>query len=289
MNRRAMGSRDAYLPDERQCHPAGPFRLRAVAIAVALVMLSSAQVGVAQTNVPRKETWVTNGQVNAIVTTPTTVYVGGDFLRVAPYTGSAVPVDLNTGAPASSYPEVVGTVEVIRNDGSGGWYIGGALSAIGGPPLSNLAHVSADLTVDAAWTPNPSGKVFTLVPSGSTLYIGEDFTSVGGVERRRLAALDAATGAVLDWNPVADNSVRALAVRGSIVYAGGLFGTVGGLGRSSLAAIDAATGVPTAWDPDVNGEVYSLAISDDWVYIGGDFAGVGGVERRGGEAEPGGI
>jgi len=47
---------------------------------------------------PREETWVTNGGVNAIVTTPTTTYIGGEFTYVGPCTGSFVPIDAGTGA-----------------------------------------------------------------------------------------------------------------------------------------------------------------------------------------------
>ena len=73
---------------------------------------------------PREETWVTNGAVNAIVTTPTTTYIGGEFTYVGPCTGNGVPIDTGTGAAVGVYPKVTGYVYATVPDGAGGWYIG---------------------------------------------------------------------------------------------------------------------------------------------------------------------
>ncbi|MCX7001523.1 MAG: hypothetical protein NT106_14705, partial [Candidatus Sumerlaeota bacterium] len=177
----------------------------------------------AQSSVPREETWVTNGPVNAIVRTPDKVYIGGEFTHVGPVTGGGVPLDVTTGAPALGFPKVNGTISSCVPDGLGGWYIGGDFDKVGGIIRNNVAHILANGSVDLTWDPNATGgdypTVNALAVSGSTVYAGGYFTSIGGQTRNGIAALNAATGAATDWNPNADYPVLALAVSGSTVYA----------------------------------------------------------------------
>jgi hypothetical protein len=46
-------------------------------------------------------------------------------------------------------PRVAGTVYAVAPDGSGGWYVGGSFTHVGGTPRSNLAHVFADQSLFA--------------------------------------------------------------------------------------------------------------------------------------------
>jgi hypothetical protein len=89
--------------------------------------------------------WVTNGQVSAIVTDPVNhlVYLGGSFTQVGPRTGDAAPVDLTTGLSPATFAQVLSSgsgVAAVVGDGSGGWYIGGSFTAVGGVAISNLAR-----------------------------------------------------------------------------------------------------------------------------------------------------
>ena len=43
--------------------------------------------------------WVTNGDVNAIVRSANTIYIGGHFTYVGPPTGYGAAIDINTGNP----------------------------------------------------------------------------------------------------------------------------------------------------------------------------------------------
>ena len=220
----------------------------------------------------------TNDSVHAIAMGANgTVYFGGHFTQVGPATGGGVPLDASTGA-AAALPAVAGFVNAVVADGAGGWYLGGAFSGVGGIPRSNLAHILADGTIEAAWAPNADLPVRALAVSGGTVYAGGSFTTVGGLPRNHLAAIDA-SGAVTSWNPNTDAAIHALALSGTTVYVGGDFITLGGVTRNRLAAID-ASGAITSWNPSADSAVRALAVTGSIVYVGGDFATMGGVARN---------
>jgi len=248
--------------------------------AMALAAMSGTGVR-AQSSTPRKETWVTNGSVHAIVRTPDTVYIGGEFTHVGPVTGGGVPLDASTGAPVATFPRVNGTVYACVPDGSGGWFIGGSFDRVGGVVRNNIAHILANGSVDLTWNPNANYDVYAITVSGSTVYAGGDFWSIGGQTRNYIAALDATTGAAADWDPNANGGVWTLAVSGSTVYAGGWFTSIGGQTRNNIAALDAATtGAATTWNPNANSYVTVLAVSGSTIYAGGYFTSIGGQNRN---------
>src|SRR6185503_20568494 len=98
-----------------------------VATAIALAGTGSAQQ-------VRQDFYVTgpNSTVYAMAKSGNTLYIGGNFSQVGPPTGSGVPVDPATGLPSGNFPRVTGTVHAVVPDGSGGWYIGGDFTAVGG-------------------------------------------------------------------------------------------------------------------------------------------------------------
>ena len=117
----------------------------------------------------------TDGQVNAAVLSGNTLYIGGTFTRVAPATGHGVPVSVATGSPPAAFAKVAGgAVYAATPDGSGGWYLGGAFTWVGGQPRAGLAHVLADGTT-APWNPGTNGVVVALALSGSTVIAGGQF------------------------------------------------------------------------------------------------------------------
>ena len=74
--------------------------------------------------------WITNGQVNAIVQSGNTVYLGGSFTYVGPYMAHGAALDNVTGLPNLSFSFPNGKVQVAIADGSGGWFIGGEFTQI---------------------------------------------------------------------------------------------------------------------------------------------------------------
>ena len=238
-----------------------------------------------------------NGSVNAIaVDSDGTVYVGGSFTGWGPQTGTGAVVNATTAQVNRNFPPITGTVQVAASDGSGGWYLAGNFSAVGGVARSRLAHILATGALDPNWIPNPNGNVQRMSVSGTTVYVGGGFTSICGTgsscgsatTRNYLAAINA-DGTLGDWNPNPNSDILGMTVAGdgSTIYVGGNFATMCGAGsscdqtavtRTRLAAIG-ADGTLKAWNPMPGGGnggtwVRSLALSGDGttVYVGGNFA-----------------
>ena len=163
-------------------------------VATALVLLAAVLAApVAQALSPAPApTFMTNGPVYAVAPTASAIYIGGNFTRVGPWTGPGVGIDPSTGK-STGLPKVAGgaqTVQAVRPDGSGGFYVGGDFRYVGGVPRNNIAHILANRSVDPNFNPGAAGSVSALAVSGSTVYAGGSFTSIGGQSRNRLAALN---------------------------------------------------------------------------------------------------
>src|SRR5258708_28191428 len=61
---------------------------------------------------------------------------------------------------------VRGSCKRVAPDGSGGWYIGGLFTHVGGVARNNIAHLSADQTLAPSFDPDSSGGSFALVREG---------------------------------------------------------------------------------------------------------------------------
>jgi len=229
--------------------------------------------------------WRTDGPVHSILVTNGVTYIGGAFGYIGPDSGGAGVIDLTTAEAKRGFPIIDGTVIAAVPDASGGWYVGGAFTNVGGVVRTNLAHILADNTVDPLWIPHANGICRAMLLVGGQVYAGGAFTRVGGVVRNRLAALDPVTGAVATWNPNANNVVNALVLDGSATafYVGGNFTTVGSSNRTRIAALNLATGLATAWNPSAGSAVNTIALGGNTVYVGGNFTtanGIGGQPRN---------
>ena len=121
-----------------------------------------------------------DGEVyDSIVASDGATYVGGFFDRYGPLTGGFADVSRATGLPNLQMPTVDGDVWVVLPDGSGGVYIGGSITGVGGYPRRNLAHIQANGTV-SPWAPETDGRVRSIVRDGTRLFIGGEFSHVGG-------------------------------------------------------------------------------------------------------------
>lgn len=229
--------------------------------------------------------YVTNGTVNTVLPSANTLYVGGAFTAAGPLTGPAVAIDA-TGALEGGWPKVSGTIYAVLPDGSGGWFIGGSFTKVGGYARTNLAHILSDKSIDPSLAPGINDVVYCLARSSGILYIGGAFATVSGQTRNRLAQINLSTGQLTSWNPNITGGtpsvVYAIALSGTTLYAGGTFTTVGYDSRNKIAAIDASTGLATSWNPNASSTVYALALSTDGstIYAGGAFTTIGGQARN---------
>ncbi len=231
-----------YPPVDPEEKPTATLRtvlkLAAISVLVSVGTLLQAAPAWARSSTPDSGVYVTNGTVNAVVTSGATTYIGGKFTQVGPATGPAVGV--NSSGSDLGLPRVWGgtaTINAVEGDGSGGFYIGGNFTTVGGVACKNLAHIQSNGTVQSGWCPDPNSTVNALALSGSTLYVGGAFTKIGVGEpvRERIAAICATSncegtveaGHATAWAPNAGAEVNAIAVSGSTVYAGGDFTTIG--------------------------------------------------------------
>ncbi|MDX2284814.1 MAG: T9SS type A sorting domain-containing protein [Bacteroidia bacterium] len=238
-----------------------------------------------------------DGALTPSVSTNSTVYTlsaggssglilaGGSFSELGYYTPYGARFNGGSEIPTQDFPAINGSIETAIPDGAGGWYLAGSFSTIDGQSVGQrLAHILANNTLDAAFSPSPNATVYVLLKSGNTLYVGGSFTQIGGQSVSRVAAIDATTGQLLpDWtsNPAAPNStVYALLLDGSDLYVGGSFTQLGGQPRNYLGAVDAATGALRTFNPAPNSTVYAMQKIGTALYIGGSFSQIASQNRN---------
>lgn len=239
--------------------------------------------------------WVTNGVVNAAAVHDGRLYIGGNFSRVAPaasFLGPWFGVSTTTGEALPPMPLADGPVYAIEPDGSGGYFVGGRFTRIGGVARAALAHVLANGTVDPAFAPALAGipvyqpfalpalDVRSLARIGSTVYVGGSFTIGTPVPfRTGLAALDAGTAALQPWSPPTGPLVaeRILFDAGRLVVLGQ---TPDGLWPPTALAIDPTSGV-VAWTRTLGiGAVFDGVRAGTRLIVGGSFGLTDGSNIR---------
>jgi hypothetical protein len=256
---------------------------RAIAAAIASICLAAVPAAASAVD-------VVAGPDNAVMDVVTsdngTSYVTGGFSAFGWYDTKGIAVaDATTGQIDSTFPQVRGgSVRVTTPDGTGGWYLGGNFTTVGGVARAGLAHVLADGSVDAAWDPVATfyggpADILSIVPVGNTVFIAGGMDHVGADARWGIAALDA-NGDATSWDAQIPNGlVWSVVPIGSTVYIGGEFATVQGATRRRVAALDASTAVLDPWNPSVGpyGTVQAMTPSADGtvLYMVGNFDCVG--------------
>ncbi|HEV7863091.1 MAG TPA: hypothetical protein VGR20_10340, partial [Acidimicrobiia bacterium] len=252
------------------------------------------------------DTWVTNGDVHAVLNAGGRTYLGGTFDQVGPNTGFGVPLDQATGAAAATIAKVNGQVYTAVPDGADGWYIGGKFTRVGSKSVHYAARIKSDGSV-AGWNPNPDLPVHSIVVDNPNkrIYIGGEFTTIrtdtklpdgtydtvaaGGLAATKKSdgSFDAASPLpAINTNPLPDGprfSVNALALSGSELYVGGTFTAFGGVARAGLAMVDLAAtpALNAAWNPQPDGAVTALMDTGGRLLVGGVINHMGGAVRTG--------
>ena len=223
-----------------------------------------------------------NGSVWTLQVSGTNVYLGGAFNYIGPDEPYGTVINTTTGVPTFTFANPNESVDAVVPDGSGGWYIGGSFTQVGGQTRKGIARINSDGTLNA-WNPSTNGSVSALAINSGILYIGGVFSNFGGELRNNICAVDINTGNLTTWNPdvtIDLFGVRSIVISGSVVYIGGDFTQIGGITRNNVGAVDITTGLPTSWDPNADGYVNALVISGSTVYAGGQFYTIGGQSRN---------
>ncbi|HEX2854348.1 MAG TPA: delta-60 repeat domain-containing protein [Opitutaceae bacterium] len=249
-----------------------------------------------------------NSEVTALAYQPDgKIVLGGQFTALQP-SGSTTGTSrvnlarvnengtLDTGFDPN-HGAVSGPVYALLVQPNGSILIGGAFSAIGGIPRSNLARIDANGGVDFNFDPSPNSQVnaLALTPTGHIL-VGGFFSRISFTVRNRVARLDS-TGAIdTTFDPNANDGVTSIVVladqtillgglfttlqpSGSVVV-GGAFTNVGGAPATNLAFIN-DDGTATALRPNPNDTVNALLIQGDGkIVLGGKFTSVAGTARN---------
>lgn len=234
---------------------------------------------------PNANMWITDGVVNCVVTSGSTIYLGGNFNNVGPATGGGfisrrnlAALDAATGIATGWNPDADGHVHAmaIHQDRI---YIGGDFYTISGVSRERLAAVDESGAL-LGWAPFTNDRVRAITTDGTRVFVGGDFTSVSLIGRSRLAAIDAATGAVTGWNPNPDGPIHAIALGGGRMFVGGVFDTIALQPRNSIAEVDPISGGSPDFDPNCDLYVYALVIDGQTLYVGGNFNIIGGQFRK---------
>ncbi len=208
-----------------------------------------------------------SGEVFAIATTPSAVYLGGSFSSVGGQNRSNLAaVHPATGAPLGFSPQVRGAVAELATSSSR-LYAVGAITKVDGQSRSKAAAFSLTSgALDAGWRPAADAQIKGLAvsPDGARVYLAGSFDTINGTDARRLAAVDATNGQV-------DTAFRpALRTKATEVVAVGTQVVVGFAGSGGQVAVMSTDGQLRA-SAQVDGNVQAVAIDGTEVFAGGHF------------------
>lgn len=249
------------------------------ATAFAAPLSASADGGLTYT--PVQSWWGTNGRVTDIVQSGNRIFLAGGFDYIGPQTGYGVGVSSADGRKLAAAPVIDGDVYAAAPDGSGGWYVAGAFTKVGGVSRRGAAQITSAGAV-TKWNPKPKGVVRAIATAGDEVVLGGSISQLGNtsVNVSNIGAVDTARGRVIPgWSASVNATVRSLVVSSRGVFVGGEFSQVNGQARSGLARLSTSSGATdsgfTGW---TNGPVDAAVLSPDGsrLIVGGAFSGATG-------------
>jgi hypothetical protein len=230
-----------------------------------------------------------SANVNAIVPSGSTLFVGGAFSSIGGQTRSNIAqINTSDGTATTTFNPGVSAAPGSLNTSvkdlalvGPTLYVAGFFDTVGGQGRRNLAAVSPTDGTPSAWNPSPMDGVSSIAATASVVYIGGRFSSGSTTAQTALAAVDAATGQLTSGAPAVSGGgftrVSAMAAIGSTLYLGGTFTSVGGQTHARIAAVDTTNGTAiVGFNASTNNEVIDIDVSGSTVYMAGPFTTVGG-------------
>ena len=221
----------------------------------------------------------TNKQVDTVVVSGGTAYVGGLFTKANGTSRGYASAFAATGGGLRPWnPAADGRVDAILESG-GKLVIGGMFRHAGHVYAPHLTAVDPSSGSATAWAAHAPAPVLGLAGDN-----GSVFAAIGG--RGGMIAAYSSSGS-LRWQDQTDGNVQAITTFSDEVIPGGHFNNFCDPGtncrnpvvRHKIAALSEATGViDPDWHPNINSKlgVFAALGSASWLQIGGDFTKVAG-------------
>jgi uncharacterized delta-60 repeat protein len=237
-----------------------------------------------------------SGLVNAVVQQPTDqkVLVGGLFASFAGNSGyqNLVRINADGTVDKSFNPGPNGQINAILIQPDGRILIGGAFTSIitaAGVtvPISYLARLNIDGTVDTTFNPGPNAQVNSLAiqPADNKIIVGGGFSAMEStssttlVQRNNIARINSDGTIDTNFNPDLNGIPFAIVLLpNKQIIIGGGFSTITpnatgtAIMEEGLARLNSDGTVDTAFNPYPNGSVFAVALQPDGqVVVGGNF------------------
>lgn len=231
------------------------------------------------------------GRVDDLVRVGDTVFIGGNFTRVADHAGHTAArsylaaVDARTGALRGFAPVIDGRVYALAASPDGATlFAGGTFTQVNGASRRRLVafDVATGQVSSALGDLALNGVVRAIASNGPELFVGGAFTSAGGAARARLAKLVRGSGgafALAPWSPsVSGGDVRDIVLDGAsnrALVAGWFTAIAGQSAQKHLAAVDQDSGGVRPWSSHPGSPVLDIALDGGSLYAA--MAGPGGT------------
>jgi len=166
--------------------------------------------------------------------------------------------------------------------------IGGEFTSYDGTPISRIARLNANGSLDTAFNPGTGANnwVYTVAhqPDGKII-IGGAFTYYNNTLQSRIARLNADGSLDMSFNPIGANNrvlTAALQPDGKIIIGGG-FIFCNGMTRNRIARLNANGSLDTCFNPGTgaNSWIHTAVLQPDGnIIIGGEFTSYDGICRN---------
>jgi trimeric autotransporter adhesin len=233
------------------------------------------------------------GRVDALLVSGTTLYAGGAFDHLSPggtaTKGGLASFNLTTpGWTVLPMEQATATVNAFAASATSGVYVAGSFDT-GGPLASGLFLDNIGLLTGRTWTAlgqgvtygeNGRGFGIALAHGSAGEYAGGWFGQAGSAQTAGIARWNGT-----NWKAMGSGvhggasptgpTVQAIAVYNNQVFIGGDFSSVSGVKATDIAAY--SNGAWHAVGGGTDGPVQSLAVSGGYLYAGGSFSKAGGA------------
>jgi hypothetical protein len=234
------------------------------------------------------------GVVDALLVSGTTLYAGGGFDHLLPggtaTQGGLASFSLSTPAwTVLPMEQATATVNTFAASAASGIYTGGSFDT-GGPLTTGLYLDNIGLLTGSTWTPlgqgvtygeNARGFGIALAHGTAGEYAGGWFDQAGSEQTTGVALWNGTNWQSLGSGLKGGESptgptVQAIAVNQNQVFIGGDFSSVSGVKATDIAVY--SNGAWHAVGGGTDGAVQSLAVSGGYLYAGGSFSQAGGSD-----------